>query len=1364
MNDSGVCPVCGSANSQYFKKINSWLCLDCEAEFNPDAGHSEGEFTHFTGMSEIEELAQRVIADYPAVIGERVELLSKAANYSQKCGILKSIYYATTQLAGLIAVSYYLNDSAAEPDKQIQITMAGISLPMDSTWKELLIHVNSYYASSQTTVFHIPGIQDAIARLSNPDFGYPQALYQSIRYPQYRKTSVLQSGVDIRNAIHHENFPLTEEDFRKIYPYYLDIVFTLLREMNFLDGSRFKFVSRQQDTSLEVLHGAGKDQEPVLGIPQDESDNTGSNVFLYDSFQKCLYPLFPFIITYEELWQDEKEFIFSSLSGKNSNYSGRKSGLIKQNQSGYVAIKHLTGMKKVELNYDFERLTYRVLRELSQQASWETLSNGYTGKKYYPGCYVRPAQISRIVSLFLEGNSTALFITGTSGIGKSALLADITHRALQEEENIIPLFINGRDIEKSKGMDKPILALLRNNLMLKNNIASSEALLIKFNEIMTGDNTIPAGTKILLIIDAVNESYLVTDIFTEIDELIGKTWNHKNHKSRFPWLKVIYSIRSTGYKVLRSRKQKDESIFRNEIPYYKILIEPEKESDRTVMGSEKESDREIKETPVIELLPLQKEEVIEIANLYINEGSIFPLLRSTSGIASLIEKRWNHLKNPLYLRFYLNLLERNGGEEKEIGKHGEQLFAEYYEMLCRDEEIQYLLHTVCKKIIEEVRSASLRLEQLTDIVMKYRELSHNRNNAFYTDPLEKLLSEGIVDKRIQSVAGEAPEELISFNQQYFLEYAIFRYLQDAHGEPTKELLSDLLNSETDFDEYNGGLSLLINQIWNEEKMEIIAGVKLTEGKAARFRQVLADAIFDELESKIETEDDNARIKAIAQDYGLKLELLITKLFEAIENISVLYQISRVLLGPAYFRFREIKGGELLRDRSPEAANKISKKLCEISPDSADYAMALSLSYQFIGQFHRKNGDTKNALAPLRASVRIAKKCRKRNPDSTEYAKRELHAFRAIGKFYAEIGNTESALKSLAASLKVAKFLRRRIPDSEDYIIEESFSVHLIGKIFVSMGETKRALQEFTLSLKIVEDQRKRNPFSHRNLYMVAISKIEIGNIQKSLGDKKGALESFTASLKIWGDLQKLNHNSAEYARYMAISYDNIGNIQKSMGDTKSALESFTASLKIAEDLRNRNPDYADYARDVSISYDNIGNIHKSMGDTKSALESYTASLKISEDLRKRNPDSAVYARDVSISHDNIGDIQESMGDTKSALESFTASLKISEDLRKRNPDSAEYARAVSISYERIGHIQESMGDTKSALESYTAMLKIAEDLRKRNPDSADYARDVVVSYYKLGDNAKLIEALLYMKNRNMHFDPDLQEVYDEYVK
>jgi len=485
----------------------------------------------------------------------------------------------------------------------------------------------------------------------------------------------------------------------------------------------------------------------------------------------------------------------------------------------------------------------------------------------------------------------------------------------------------------------------------------------------------------------------------------------------------------------------------------------------------------------------------------------------------------------------------------------------------------------------------------------------------------------------------------------------------------------------------------------------------------------------------------------------------------------------------------------------ESAIKISGKLCKLNPDSAEYVRDLSISYLKLGDTYTALGNTKAALEKYENSLKIREELRKRNPDSAKYARDLCFSYGRLGKIYTALGDTTTALENYENSLMILEELCKHDPDSVEYARDLSELYDNIGDIYKALGNTTTALENYENSLKITEELYKGNPDSANYARDLSIITCNIGDIYKALGNTKAALENYENSLKIAEELHKRNPAAPAYARDLSLSYDRLGDTHTSLGNTKSALQNYEISLKIAEVLSKRNPDAPIYARDVSVSYNKIGDIYEGLGNTTIALENYENSLKIQEELHKRYPDSSEYARDLSIITSNLGDIYtalgnvraalenheysfkirkelhkgnpdsadyaqdlrlsygrlgniyEGLGNITTALENYENSLKIAEELLKRYPDSAVYARGLILSYGNLGNINTALGNTKAALENYENSLKIAEELRNRNPDSAEYARDLVVSYYKLNREDKLIEALKYMKNKNMHMDP-----------
>jgi hypothetical protein len=98
-----------------------------------------------------------------------------------------------------------------------------------------------------------------------------------------------------------------------------------------------------------------------------------------------------------------------------------------------------------------------------------------------------------------------------------------------------------------------------------------------------------------------------------------------------------------------------------------------------------------------------------------------------------------------------------------------------------------------------------------------------------------------------------------------------------------------------------------------------------------------------------------------------------------------------------------------------------------------------------------------------------------------------------------------------------------------------------------------------------------------------------------------------------------------------------------------------------------------------------------------------------------------------------------------------------------------------VSHNQVGDVLRAQGDLAGALKAYRGSLAVATRLAAADPSNAGWQRDLAVSHYKLamfarqqGNEAGLeselrmcFEVLHAMKQRNLHFDPQLAQVYQQ---
>ncbi len=330
---------------------------------------------------------------------------------------------------------------------------------------------------------------------------------------------------------------------------------------------------------------------------------------------------------------------------------------------------------------------------------------------------------------------------------------------------------------------------------------------------------------------------------------------------------------------------------------------------------------------------------------------------------------------------------------------------------------------------------------------------------------------------------------------------------------------------------------------------------------------------------------------------------------------------------------------------------------EEHPDTA-------MLYNNIGFIYSSLGSYDNALEYYTKSLAIRKRIFGDNHPDTAMS------YNNIGSVYSSLGDYNRALEYYTKSLAI----RKRV-FGEDHA-DTAISYNNIGSIYDSLGNYDSALEYYTESLAI---RKKVFGEDHAD---TATSYNNIGSIYSSLGNYNSALEYYAKALairkRVFGD----NHPDT------AMSYNNIGFIYSSLGNYDSALEYYTKALEIQKRIFGEEHPY------TAALYNNIGLIYDSLGNYDSALEYCTEALAI----RKRvfGEDHA----DTAMSYNNIGSIYLFLGNYDNALKYCIKALAIYKRVFGDNhPDTA-------MLYGNIGAMYSSLNNYDSALEYCTEALTI----------------------------------------------------------
>jgi tetratricopeptide (TPR) repeat protein len=309
---------------------------------------------------------------------------------------------------------------------------------------------------------------------------------------------------------------------------------------------------------------------------------------------------------------------------------------------------------------------------------------------------------------------------------------------------------------------------------------------------------------------------------------------------------------------------------------------------------------------------------------------------------------------------------------------------------------------------------------------------------------------------------------------------------------------------------------------------------------------------------------------------------------------------------------------------------------------------IASSYNFIGMLYSKMGDYPKALEYHLQALDIREELfgGKSAETATSYGN--------IGQVYHSMGDYPKALEHYLQALNIQEELFGK-KDAETVT-----SYNNIGLLYHSMDDYPKALTYTQQALDIREELFGKKHAS------TALSYNNIGLIYNSMGNTSRALECYQEALNIQEIIYKEKHPDT------ATSYNNIGLIYHSMGDYPKALTYIQQALDMQEELFGKKH------ISTALSYNNIGLIYNSMGNTSRALECYQEALNIQEITHnEKHPDMAT-------TYGNIAEVYRIQGDYPHALEWYHKALLIHETLGKEHPKAVTIRNIVVKIYTERG--------------------------------------------------------------------------------
>jgi len=412
-----------------------------------------------------------------------------------------------------------------------------------------------------------------------------------------------------------------------------------------------------------------------------------------------------------------------------------------------------------------------------------------------------------------------------------------------------------------------------------------------------------------------------------------------------------------------------------------------------------------------------------------------------------------------------------------------------------------------------------------------------------------------------------------------------------------------------------------------------------------------------------------------------------------------------------------------------------EELRKRAPDSADYIIDLSVSYELMGDLNRELGEPSNALEYYKKALNVREKIRGPTHEDPFIAKGLSLSYEKLGNIYRELGKPSNALEYYQKALDVREKFSN--PTSDDI---DSFSRGLVssyermGNLYLDeLGEPSRAKQFFKKCLTIVEklhDTARDNADFASNLTVIYQ---RMGELYEKLSNLTQALEYHKKALALAEELHHRIPDKADYAINLSISYDKLGFLYRHLGEPVHAKHYYQKALAIAEELCDFSPDSAKFNYNLFTIFHGMGDLYLHVGESSRAKEYFKKALAIAKEACGRAPENIVFTHSLSGTYSSLGDLYLELGEPPRAKEYFKKALAIAEKLYDFTSHSTKFASSLSSRYEDLGKLYYHQGELLRAKEFYQKALAIAGKLHALVPDNAEFFSTLSDKYNNLGD-------------------------------
>ncbi len=463
---------------------------------------------------------------------------------TRKLHLLFDVFGQVIRFFGCIFLSEYMYSETV--DAKINDSIMGLTRPSLGTW---FMFVREYAKLIYRT-------KDSFIR----EFGdcfidiHNCRRFEKSYSGRFRNSSAKQQNsfdeiIMMRNAIAHGASTPTEEEARVIvdvFDQYLtkvletfDIIFekyTVAKaeevEDCFTSIKVYYDLIRYHEKYYERFEQEFSADDDIMEQSANEYFAEGQMYLLSDD--KRVLRLAEYLVDIIDEVEHEDYYLYDGYGNKNVIYIGMK---YKKQIEGYLSsIKEKFNQKGASTKWGKSFFEYESFIEYVNDLSMVSIHIHEKTEKYNKRVYVE-RECDYLLEDFLKSDKTTMVVTAEAGVGKTNFLCHSAEKLIKSGNAVY--FFNGNKLRETESEN--ILFHYLQSECLNDKDFKTAVDFLKFID-TENKNRIP----MVLLVDAANEAYDMLGVLQEIDSITSRG-------DEFPWLKIVVSIRTVSFKILKNR-------------------------------------------------------------------------------------------------------------------------------------------------------------------------------------------------------------------------------------------------------------------------------------------------------------------------------------------------------------------------------------------------------------------------------------------------------------------------------------------------------------------------------------------------------------------------------------------------------------------------------------------------------------------------------------------------------------------------------------------------------------------------------------------------------------------------------------------